>query len=117
MTDRTQIKQRVQALKPGDTIYVDTNGDIQNREFHVEKVEPEELHVRDENKHYRVYVRGTGNSRGIGAYVINLGRAEWPRRISDHTPPELFYIEDESLPAGRGEHTEGAITNIERQPS
>lgn len=116
MTDRSKIEQQVQDLKPGDTIYVNTNRDIQNREFHVREVEPAELHVRDESKHYRVYVRGTGNSRGIGAYVINLDRPEWSRRISDHNPPELFYIEDENLPAGRGESTEGSITDIRRQP-
>ncbi|WP_158855021.1 hypothetical protein [Halorhabdus sp. CUG00001] len=113
MNDRTEIRRRVQALKQGDVIHVDTNVDIQDREFHVERVEPAELHVRDGNKHYRVYVRGTGNQKGVGAYVINLDRPEWSGRVSDHIPPELFYIEDESLPAGRGEHTEGSITKIE----
>jgi hypothetical protein len=117
MTDRSQIQQQVQDLKPGDTIYVGTNEDIQNRKFRVVKVEPTELHVRDRNKHYRVYLRGTGNSRGIGAYVINLDRPEWSGRASDHNPPELFYIEDEGLPAGRGERTEGSVTSIRRQPS
>lgn len=114
--NRSEIRKRVQALKQGDVIQIDTDGDIQDREFHVERVESAELHVRDGDKHYRVYVSGTGNSRGIGSYVINLDRPEWSRRTSDHSPPELFYIEDERLPAGKGESTEGSVMNIERQP-
>ena len=113
MMNRSEIRRRVQALKQGDVVHVDTNVDIQDREFHVERVESAELHVRDGDKHYRVYVRGTGNPKGVGRYVIHLDRPEWPERTSDHTPPELFYIEDEGLPAGRGEYTEGSITKIE----
>jgi hypothetical protein len=110
MTNRTQIRQKVQSLKPGDTVHIETS--VESRILHVKQVEKAEKHERDSGQHYRVYLTGEGNHKGIGKYVINLDRPNWSSRHSNHSPPELFYIADEGTPPGEDEDTEGSITAI-----
>lgn len=112
MTIDEELTQHVESLKVGEQITIDTDSDIQDRTFEVDRIESHELHVRDGNRHYRVYLRGKGNQKGVGTYVINREFANWPRRQRDYTAPELFYIDDKTSPPGKDERTEGAVEAI-----
>lgn len=113
MTQQTQLKRVVRSLQPGDVVFISTNANIQNKELHVDRIESSERHAKDGQQHYRVYLNGIGNSKGIGKYVINLHEVNWALRRKNHPAPELFYIDDEGTPAGKDERTEGSITSLQ----
>ena len=112
MARNEKLVQRVESLNVGEQITIDTDSDIQDRTFEVHRIESSELHARDGNRHHRVYLKGNGNQKGVGTYVINRDFANWPRRQREHTAPELFYIDDETSTPGNDERTEGAVTAI-----